>query len=308
MSDERALVSAALSSARQRLESDLVQRFGFTVLDAHVAEIAGDGEVLVAGTALVPRLTELLSARLRELLPGRRIRCALAPLQGSGWFLSRSSPLCVFRELKAEATRSLATELLAWDGPVERLLERGSSTLVRDMCGTIGWIDELLEERCDRPQIAAALDRAPAFVAQLREFSGVPYVLGGTTSSGIDCSGLVQRAARGALGLLLPRHTTDQRAFAAPADALHGRGDLIFTWTERDGACHVGVLTEYGSASSGDLDQARVIHASLSRQRVVEEPLSVFTAGATRVEYARYSELILRHAEHVGAAQIRLTG
>ncbi len=110
------------------------------------------------------------------------------------------------------------------------------------------------------------------------------------------------------LGLLLPRHTTDQRAFVASADAPHGRGDLIFTWTERHGACHVGVVTEYGTASRGDFSEARVIHASRSRRRVVEEPLLAFTLGATRVEYARYSDLILRHAEHVGAAQIRLRG
>jgi NlpC/P60 family len=308
VSEQRAQIAAALSVTLSELERDLVRRFGFTMLEAHVAEITADGEVLVAGTALVPRLGELLSARLAERLPGRQIRCALAGLQGSGWFLSRSSPLCVFRELRPESARSLATELLAWDGPVERLLECGSRTLVRDMCGTVGWIDELLDERCDRPQIAPTRDRVEAFVAQLRELSGVPYLLGGTTSNGIDCSGLVQRAARGALGLLLPRHTTDQRAFAASADALHGCGDLIFTWTERDGACHVGVVTEYRAASRGDLDEARVIHASLSRRRVVEEPLSAFASGATRVEYARYSDLILRHAEHVGAAQIQLRG
>ena len=306
MNGDRARIAAALHGVVSELERELVRAFGFTVLTAELVEIGPDGEIRVRGTALVPRISTLLRRRLCERLSTERVRCELAPLPGAGWFRVRDFPARLFRELDTGTERSLASELLSGDGPVERLARHGASTLVRDMCGTIGWVDEPLVGPCEPPQIAAAHGRVEELVAELREYLGVHYLLGGTTRAGIDCSGLVQRGARDALGLLLPRHSSDQRAFVAAGSAPLAPGDLAFTWTERDGACHVGVVTEAQGPPDDGVGGACVIHASLSRRRVVEEPLSAFTAGATRVEYARYSALLLRHAEHVGAAQIML--
>ncbi|MGI8666938.1 MAG: transglycosylase SLT domain-containing protein [Jatrophihabitans sp.] len=46
-------------------------------------------------------------------------------------------------------------------------------------------------------------------VASAKKYLGVPYVFGGTTPSGLDCSALVQRAY-GDLGISLPRVAADQ--------------------------------------------------------------------------------------------------
>ncbi len=46
-------------------------------------------------------------------------------------------------------------------------------------------------------------------VASAEKYLGVPYVFGGTTTSGLDCSGLVQKAY-GDLGISLPRVAADQ--------------------------------------------------------------------------------------------------
>jgi cell wall-associated NlpC family hydrolase len=67
-----------------------------------------------------------------------------------------------------------------------------------------------------------ALERA------LGEFSGVPYVSGGTTPDGVDCSGLIQALYHRA-GLNLPRTVADQYQAGRPVERneLHF-GDVVF--------------------------------------------------------------------------------
>ena len=65
-------------------------------------------------------------------------------------------------------------------------------------------------------------------VASAKKYLGVPYVFGGTTSSGLDCSGLVQRAY-GDLGITLPRLSWDQAKAGQPvSDLAHAQpGDIL---------------------------------------------------------------------------------
>lgn len=65
-------------------------------------------------------------------------------------------------------------------------------------------------------------------VALASRFLGAPYLWGGISPMGFDCSGLVQ-AAYGFYDIRLPRDSKDQRGegFAVERDALHP-GDLLF--------------------------------------------------------------------------------
>jgi cell wall-associated NlpC family hydrolase len=98
------------------------------------------------------------------------------------------------------------------------------------------------------------------FVAVAERFLGVPYVWGGKTSLGIDCSGLVQVALQ-ACGAACPRDSDMQeRALgAAAATDIAGlrRGDLIF-WKG-----HVAIARDAGT----------VVHATAHHMMVAIEPV-----------------------------------
>lgn len=99
------------------------------------------------------------------------------------------------------------------------------------------------------------------FVAVAKRFVGTPYLWGGRTSIGIDCSALVQIALQ-ATGRDCMRDTDMQeRAVGAPlpaSDDLAGlrRGDLIF-WKG-----HVGVM----------VDAANLLHANAHHMAAAIEP------------------------------------
>jgi cell wall-associated NlpC family hydrolase len=67
-----------------------------------------------------------------------------------------------------------------------------------------------------------------AVVDAALDYKGVPYVLGGESKSGIDCSGLVQ-AAFGTLGVDVPRTVHEQKVLGEKVDSLKDAepGDLI---------------------------------------------------------------------------------
>ncbi|WP_064015941.1 peptidoglycan endopeptidase [Deinococcus puniceus] len=71
---------------------------------------------------------------------------------------------------------------------------------------------------------------------------GTPYVYGGATRVGTDCSGFVLQVF-GPLGLQLPRRSADQAQAGLPVDAAALLpGDLVFFDTEGRGAVtHVGI-------------------------------------------------------------------
>ena len=113
--------------------------------------------------------------------------------------------------------------------------------------------------------------RAPDFVAVAERFVDVPYLWGGKTSLGIDCSGLVQ-VALGAAGVVCPRDSDMQES--ALGDAIGTdvsglrRGDLIF-WPG-----HVAIARD-----ATTLVHANAFHMAVAIEPVAEAVARIAAAG-----------------------------
>jgi len=118
------------------------------------------------------------------------------------------------------------------------------------------------------------------YVAVAERFLHTPYLWGGKTSIGLDCSGLAQTVLTAA-GIKAPRDSDMQEEqLGTPVEVrpdLGGlrRGDLVF-WKG-----HVGLM----------VDETRLIHATGHTMTVTIEPLSVAEERIRRTSYGPISSI-----------------
>jgi probable lipoprotein NlpC len=121
-------------------------------------------------------------------------------------------------------------------------------------------------------------------ISAARGFIGTPYKYGGTTRSGMDCSGLLINSFR-AVEVSLPRSSEDQSKIGEEVKMSDLQpGDLVFfaTGKKKKKVTHVGLVTECKGK-----DNVKFIHAS-SSLGVVETNL-----------YAEYYQKRFRGARRV---------
>jgi len=118
------------------------------------------------------------------------------------------------------------------------------------------------------PAVAMLAGPAPATPAKnaaivklAMTFVGKPYVWGGASPTGFDCSGLVQYSYRTAAALTTPRVAQDQFSAARMIPAVRAvPGDLVFYHDNTGAVYHVGIYTGPGMTVAA-IDPAHGVRA-----------------------------------------------
>ena len=89
-----------------------------------------------------------------------------------------------------------------------------------------------------------------SIIQTIKSFLNTPYLWGGKTKFGTDCSGLVQSVFK-TINIILPRDACDQYKYGKEIDSDFKLGDLAFFGKSPKKITHVGIL----------IDNTKIVHA-----------------------------------------------
>ncbi|GAC1332439.1 MAG: hypothetical protein NVSMB17_11530 [Candidatus Dormibacteria bacterium] len=246
-----------------------------------------DGRPVVSGTVLTQRQAREVRDLARRHGVTAELVVASDPRSGmeEGWVEAAVPVLDLWREpSRSGEEMGRQTQYLASDGPFRSFGAEADHLLVQGPDLAMGWarssaltpvtlagdthpwehVARAQENVARKPRATGTATGREALLQRARRELGVAYVWGGTSHAGFDCSGLVQRVFLDSTGVLLPRHTGDQRRVGERVVAGGVRaGDLLFATPLGQKVGHVLLMTGAGT----------VLHACRTENRVMEESL-----------------------------------
>ena len=148
---------------------------------------------------------------------------------------ARARAVRLWLEVRAAPGRGALVSPLFWGGRVIPGRIQGKFRLLTFPDGREGW--------AEGSGLAVGRRGVPSLASRVADLLGVPYLWGGRTPAGMDCSGLVQMLSA-EQGVRLPRDAADQeRGSRKLAPGERPRiGDLAFFGPRPGPAGHVGIL------------------------------------------------------------------
>lgn len=189
-------------------------------------------------------------------------------LTGVAYATKINAPILLVKSISPQDTKNYYRQRLQ---SVNTLYVFGGAGVVPDSL-----IQDLLIDTPIPPPVPVSRSVSTKLVENALSLQGVPYVFGGTSRSGFDCSGYVQYVFKGS-GISLPR--TSQSQFKVGTSVSRDQiqsGDLVFFTTYTSGASHVGISIGGG----------KFVHASNSGVRITNLSDSYYFSryyGARRV-------------------------
>jgi cell wall-associated NlpC family hydrolase len=201
------------------------------------------------------------ATRCQRLQPGSATFGLLAPGQ-SGTLVQRAQS-----RLRVSLTGTMDAETVATVRTIQR--ERGlqvDGTIGRQTACTIGLRSTGLPQlgrsirRARRPRGTTLPERASVTVLQVaRHYLDIPYVWGGASRAGMDCSGFTLVVYRETFGISLPHSADSQPSYGrqvsrpSPGDLVHWSGHV---------AIYYGSGMAIGARHSGTVSQVYPIYGT----------------------------------------------
>jgi hypothetical protein len=237
--------------------------------------VEGTEQEVVVGVAPLRKEPSHQAPLLTEALYGERVTIYETDEEGWAWGQLKSDsyvgwmPASALLAPQAEPThRVSALRTLVFPGPSIKLPPTDALPLEARVA-VVRQDDDLAVTatggHIPARHLAPLHSKESDFVAVAERFVGTPYLWGGKSSVGIDCSGLVQ-VALSACGIACPRDSDMQEVTLGQPISLAGlqRGDLVF-WKG-----HVAIA----------LGRNSMIHANAFHMAVAIEPVA---EGLTRI-------------------------